>query len=804
MLDFWLNILGVNPDRIPEGARIELLMRHAPRSWQVFLFVGVVLALLYGAGRIYREESPSCPPAWKVTLSLLRGGVILIAALVFLGPALAYSTRATIDPYVMVLLDDSLSMSIRDRYREEDRARAVAEAASISREDLRSSPPSRAEIVDRLLSRRDHPLVRALTSRGKVKVMTFSDRIRARDSRGAEPARRNGERNGEDKSDVEVGEAVPPLRPEGRATDMARAIREARRLAAGNPLAGLVIVSDGQNTAGGDPLSAAARAGETGTPIFTVGVGDPGEPVNLRIADLWAPENVFEEDPMRLEASVQIDGVNEGTGRLELRVRKADSSAESDERAGTLLEEKTVPLQPGLRTFTFEHTPGKADTYLYTVRLAPHEDELIDSDNMKSTVVNVVDEKVRVLLVSGGPSWGYRLVKNLLIRDATIDLSCWLQSMSPDMQQGGNTPIEHLPRNRRQLLEYDAVLMLDPDPAEFNQQWVEEIKNFMENHAGGFFWMSGPQYSVQFLTHGPTREIRDVLPVRFRGLQRGILEAMAGTRRQEWPLKVRSEGVDHPILQLKENPGDVRAIWEGLPGVYWSFPAHGPKPAAQVLLEHSNPHLATEMGPRPLLVTGQYGPGRSAYAGFQSTWRWRRRSERYFQNFWIQTVRYLVQGRLIRGRTRGRVLTNRDLYSVGDRVSVSTRLYDTAYRPLDRPTVKARLIGPREASEEITLRTVPDSPGEYQASTTATYMGLNEIEIILQNKDGEPVKVQRQFTVEMPDVESADPRMNVSLLKKIARRSGGKYFPMNKTAEIPDAIPDRREITVVHGRPIPL
>ena len=803
MLESLLNILGKSEARIPEGADVGFTFRHAPHSWMVFVLIGVVAGFLYGVWWLYRREIDSCSPRWKSLLAMLRSGIVLLAVLIFLGPMLTYSTQRIIQPYIMVLLDDSLSMAIRDRYREEARIEAVSEATGMGTEELTESPPTRAEIIDRLLRNDDHGFIRRLTTRGKVRVLSFSDRLRLRDTRGAEDPEVALRELEEAEETVELGDPVPPIEPEGKTTNIARAIREARRLAAGSPLAGIVLLTDGQNTAGGDPGTTAARAGDDDVPVFTSGIGDPGEPINIRVVDLWAPENVFRDDPMLIQVSIKSQGIEGEDATLELHVRDTGQSAAEDER-GQMVAQKTVKLSAGLQTVSFEHNPQEAGTFLYSVTVTPREDELLDSDNNKSTVVNVLREQVRVLLVSGSPTWEYRLVKNLLIRDSTIDLSCWLQSMSHDMRQDGNTSIESLPRSRQELMEYDALLLFDPDPAEFNEKWIEEIKNFMENHAGGLLWMSGPQYSLQFLTHARTREIRDVLPVRLRGLEAGILDAMGTTKKREWPLKVPPESTDHPILQIRQDAQDTGRIWGDLPGVYWSFPTRGTKPGAQTLLEHTNPQLRTEQGAVPLLATGQYGPGRSVYVGFQSTWRWRRPGVRYFQKFWIQTVRYLVQGRLVRGRTRGRILTNRDVYAVGDRVTITAQLYDPAYRPLQRDTVTARVNGPRASEQEVQLRAVAQNPGEYEGSVVARQMGLNELEVVLERADGEPVRVQRQFTVEMPDVESANPRMNVSLLKDIAGRSGGAYFPLDKVNGVADAIPDRREMTVVHGRPIPL
>src|SRR5207245_5269224 len=50
---------------------------------------------------------------------------------------------------------------------------------------------------------------------------------------------------------------------------------------AGQPLAGIVVLSDGGSNRGEDPVAAAGRAAERRAPIFTVGIGDPTPPRDL-------------------------------------------------------------------------------------------------------------------------------------------------------------------------------------------------------------------------------------------------------------------------------------------------------------------------------------------------------------------------------------------------------------------------------------------------------------------------------------------------------------------------------------------
>lgn len=799
MTTFWLNLLGKGDAPIPEGAEVEFVFQHAPPSWTLFVFIAVAAAILFGIGRLYRGERRDCPAGWKRVLAGLRMAVLLLALLIFLGPALVTSTEKVVRPYVAVLLDDSLSMSIRDRTLDEERRREVAAATGLSVEEIRENPPSRAEIVDAILRRNDASFVRDLTSRGRVRVLSFSDKVALRDTLGAETDEAEAE-----ESVIPKGDPVPPLNPEGTVTDIPRAFRETRRMAAGAPVAGIVLISDGQNTGGGDPADAAAPEEQEVIPIFTVGIGDPTEPVNLRVVDAWAPENVFRGDPMTIQATVGSRGVADAAIPVELRMREARQAVGAQDEEGAVIARTTVRGGEALQDVRFPYTPEEPGTYIFTIRVAARSDELLEDDNTKSVAVNVLGDKVRVLLVSGSPSWEYRLVKNLLLRDKTVDLSCWLQSMAADMTQEGNTPIESLPQSREELLAYDVLMMFDPDPEEFNEVWIDEIKNFLGNHGGGLMWLAGPQFSLRFLTAARTEGIGDLLPVDTGGLERNVAALLNPVEKREWSLRIRPDGLDHPALQIKDVDDRLEAIWEDLPGVYWSFPVQRAKPGSQVLLEHTDPRLQTEDGGRPLLVSGQYGPGRSMFLGFQGTWRWRRPGVEYFQQFWVQSVRHLASGRLARGRSRGRLLANRSGYTVGDAVTLSAKLYDAAYEPLDRGEVTARIRAPRRPPRTVTLNAVPGQAGKFQGTTTARHVGLNEATIELPQPGDTPTTVACQFTIEMPNVEFDDPRMNEDLLKQIAQRSGGRYVPLDKMDTIVADIPDRRETTVVQGRPIAL
>jgi len=803
MSDVWLDILGFDAARIPKGADTEFVWAHAPSSWAAIAAVLAAAGALYVVWWLYRRESGTCPRGVRMLLAGLRIACILVLALVLMGPALAVTLRRSLEPQVVVLLDESLSMSLRDRCDADGTARLAA-VTGRTPDALTADPPTRAEVVDALLRRGDARLLRRLQTVGRVRVMRFSDRLRLRDAIGLDPAAAPPEPPdaSADAARVPKGPPVPPLVPSGTATNLARAIREGLDSAAGNPLAGLVVISDGQHTGGPDPRAAADAASDRGVPILAVGVGDPRPPQNLRTAEVWAPDTVFRGDPLAVRARIQAEGSDRGSVRVELLQRRvADDGSDTEER---VIARRSVALDPETQeaTVSFRHEPPAEGRFVYTVRAEADPDELLRSDNAKATTVRVVGRRARVLLVAGSPTWDFRLVRTLLLRDKTIDVSCWLQSLDPDMRQDGNTVIERLPSKPEALFAYDVVVLFDPDPSGLDEAWIALVKRFVGEHAGGLVWVAGPKYTTRFLTSYATRGLRDLLPVRL-GDDAGDARLFDRPHTRAWPMHVTPDGSAHPLLRFGDGEGDTAPAASALPGVYWSQAAVSAKPGATTLLEHGDPRLKVRDHRRPLLVAGRYGPGRVLYLGFDGSWRWRRAGEEVFDRFWVRAVRYLLEGRLLGGRRRGRLATDRDVYAVGSRIAVTARLYDAAFEPLEEPAVSAVVRpGPDAPPQETVLREVANQPGRYEGSVIAGRVGTMGIEVTLPGMGGAPpVRLTRQVTVEPPRVEFRDPRLNRALLADLAEHSGGRYYAIDETDRIADDLPDRRETVVVREPP---
>ncbi len=470
--------------------------------------------------------------------------------------------------------------------------------------------------------------------------------------------------------------------------------------------------------------------------------------------------------------------------------------------------ELTIPEGgDGQQRLAFTHVPEEPGMRSYTVRIAPVPDESNPDDNQPAAPlrVKVLDDNARILLISGTANWEYRALTRLFMREKMLNLSCWLQSLDQGREQQGNTPISVLPDTKEALFEYDVVIMIDPDPAEFDAAWVSLLSEFVREHSGGFLFMTGPINSGKFIMGDATGKIQEILPVSLGDVAALQADSLGSTYETQWPLGVVASNVDRPIMRFFPDAAESLMQWKKMPGVFWSFPASKPKPASRVLIEHSNPNLTRDQIPRPLLVTGQFGSGRTTYIGFDGTWRWRVKGYdgEFFKRFWIQTTRYLVEGRALAGKRRGVIESDRFRYQVGDRIRLNAQLREPNFDPLDEEEIKGLVTVPGSEPTVLTFTKVPNQTGKFEASIPASIPGNHTVSIELPGADSE-VAIDADFTVMLPIRETQESWLDKPGLVELAQSSGGKYFDIDQTASLVAAVPSRIRRYETQSEPMPL
>ena len=801
-MEIFLQWIGFDRDSIPEGAEVSFHFANLPESWAVFVFSGIVLLIGWFIYKLYRKENDACPVWAKKVLALIRMTVCLFLLFVFLEPSLSYTKSRSLRPVIALLRDSSESMNIKDRYLDEESANAAASVMGVTVKELRTGETSRVDVVNKILNGGDSELIKELSKKGRLKVLDFSDRVTEVDVQEKNLSEDDNE--GEVVGLNEKPFAFPSLEAKGPGTDLSGAISEAIT----EKLTSAVIVfTDGQHNASSSVNEVVSSSRKRNVPIFFIGMGDSDRPQNISVTNLYADPQVWNNDPFQIQAILRSEGIEKESVKVDLIELVESDDGESIER---IIESKDLTLESGddqIR-MDFLHTPKSPGPKRFIVRSTVLDQESNKDDNEPPSPVRVqvLDDNAKVLMISGGPSWEYRALARLLNREKMINLSCWLQSLDEGRLQQGNTPIQRMPSTREELFNYDVVIMLDPDPREFDAELITLYKQFVREHSGGLLYMPGPVFGGRFLTGSQTAEISEILPVRLGDVGSMEVDGLLSSNDREWPLTIVAANTDQPIMRFYNDPQKTLIQWKKLPGTYWSFPALEPKPATRVLIEHSDPTLRRKEVARPLLVTGQYGSGRTTYLGFDGTWRWRTKGldAEFFKRFWIQTTRYLVEGRSLSGKRRGIIETEKFRYQIGDRIKINARLKEQNFEWLIAEEVKGQLKLPGEDPSEITFTPLEGQPGLYETTIVASKEGSYSVSVELSGEGEEKVKIDSNFTATLPLKEIKDTWLDRNKLIGLAKLSGTAYLDPDKLQVLPSEIPDMTRKLAFESPPFPL
>ena len=603
------------------------------------------------------------------------------------------------------------------------------------------------------------------------------------------------------------------LLPRGRSTRIGDAIRFAIRRHRTEPLAAVVLLTDGAQNQGISVSAAAAMARDANARLYVVGIGSAKKPVNVRVVDVEAPRRVFPGDPFSLTAYVQSFGMEGRSVRVRLLSAPEKSTRKEDE---ILEEERRITLEEDGRvtSLEFELTPEEEGVRLYRLRIDAPIDDLNANDNHQGTTVHVVDRKSKVLLLAGGPTREYRFLRNLLFRDEETDLHVLLQSAPEGVSQEADKLLEDLPSTADELFEYDAIVAFDPDWMAFSESQMALLERWVAEQAGGLVVVAGPIFTPEWSTLRRGRDrradlVRSLYPVEFfsQGAPTLSLGRFGGDA--AWPLEFTRDGMEAPFLRLEDDATDSEEAWASFEGVYGYYAVRDPKPGARVYSRFSDPETAIDEV-LPIYMAGHlYGAGRVFFQASGEMWRLRAIDERYFETYYTKLIRHVAQGRLLRDSKRGLLLVDNERVALGDVVEIRAILTDAQHQPLVRDDVEAAVVLPDGKRQPITLPYVKNASreGTYAITIPLLEDGDHRIELLPPDALADELLV-KTVQVRSTDREMTNSERNDALLSELADKTGGLYY-IGTTAALGEqgersvmaVIPSADQVTFVSGSP---
>lgn len=761
-LQRWVEqMLGIEEAVAGEGTQWKVVATYPWAPWAALVLFLVTLAFVIA---IYRREGTASTFS-KMSLAATRILLILVVAFGMI-PGWRLSIERTGLPFVVVIVDDSASMSIVDRYDDESLKSVIAERITA----VGLEKTTRLNQAKAILLGDNAKLLKTVAGDFRLKVYYLSGAARAQTA---------------DVADLVT--ELKTLEPTGESSRLGDGLRSVLNDLRGTPPTAIILLSDGITTEGESLSDAAAYAHRKNVPILAVGLGSAQPIRDLELHDLLVDEVVFVDDIVYFTASITGTGYEGKT--VELRLREKEKPE--------VLARLPVTIGPDgeAQQVRLPYRPRQVGEFDYVVELAEQEKEVNADNNRQQRHVSVREERIRVLLVQSYPSFEFRYLKTMLERDRTIRFKTVLQEADTDYPQFDSSALSVVPVSREELFEYDVILFGDVDPTFLSATVVDNLVEFVTKKGGGIIFFSGPRFTPKAYVGS---QLADLFPIN------------ADTAKVPAPGQPLTEAI-HPVvtelgrasphMQLGDDAASTRQIWSNLPGIYWLLEINEIKPGARVLLEH--PTKTNSNGQKlPVALMQPVGAGTVLFHATDDTWRWRYQvGDVYFARYWVQAIRFLSRSKLIGKDKKAELTSDRREYRRGQPVRLRVRFIDQRAAPEDDDGVSL-MVERNTSKTRLALKRTPSNRVEFEGTLTEIVEGSYHVWLASPTLTGAAPTVD--FTVVAPPGEFERVRMDATELKRTSEDTRGKFFTFANSDQLLAAIPEGRRVPVESLPPYPI
>jgi uncharacterized membrane protein len=564
------------------------------------------------------------------------------------------------------------------------------------------------------------------------------------------------------------------LRPSAPSTRIGDSLKQLSEETSDLPIGAVVLLSDGGDNTGGISADTISALRARHIPVHTVGFGHEHATHDVELDDAVVAPRALADS--RLAAKITFHQRGYAGNKITLTVRDISTGQ------GKMLASHVVTLGPegNLQTEILMFDIGSAGAKTLQIAAVPLPNEESASNNALTRVVNVSSEPRRILYMEGEPRWEYKFIRQAEQDDRMVQIvSIDRTSENKLYRQGISDPGEladGYPSKPEDLFKYQGLIIGSVEAGYFTPAQQELIHEFVDRRGGGLLLLGG-QFSLADGGWNATKLI-DLFPTTLP-LQAGTFHREADPRNgtTHTTAELAPDGVDSIITRLVDDPAANAAKWKKLPYLMDYEDPGTPKPGATVLA-----NMITPEGKKlPLLITENFGRGRTAIMATGGSWRWQMSlplGDTAHDLFWQQLLRWVVSD------TPGHVSASVPAQVLLDNgaITITADVRDQQYNPAPAAKVEAHILGPSGVSALVEMTPVPDSPGQFQAAWSAPKVGAYLTEVTAQRAEpgtGTVKELGRDvLTFQRMDgvAENFHTEQNRDLLERLAAQTGGKYW----------------------------
>ncbi len=696
----------------------------SPWPWAIGLIVAAALAV--PSALTYTAARGDSTAADRGIMGGLRLGALSIVVFCLLQPTLIITSVVPQRNFVGILIDDSRSMTIADQ-------------------DGRQ----RSEFVTRNFTGEESELLNQLAERFTLRFFRFSN------------------------STQRLGD-VSELEYRGSRTEIGPALVRAQEELAGVPLSGLIMITDGADNSGEALAESLLPLQAASTPVYTIGLGEETLSPDIQVSRVEIPRSVL------AGASLVVDVIIAQRG---FRGRTVQLVVEDE---GRIIASQDVELkrdgEPVVARVRF--AADEAGPRLLQFRIPLQPGERVGRNNMREVLLNVRDEREKILYFEGEPRWEVKFLRRAVAEDENLQVVI-LQRTAENkfLRLDVDTPEElaaGFPRTREELFRYRGLVLGSVEASFFTHDQLNMIADFVSERGGGLLLLGGRKAFREGGYEGTP--IAQVMPV----FMDDELSDGSGPYFAEVDVRPTRSGLTHPAIQLGQNENALEEAWETLPSVTSLNPISKLKPGATALLEAAGgPGSARQI----VLAHHRFGRGKVIVLPIQDSWFWQMSvdvsvDDQRHETFWRQLLRWLIDG-----VPDGVVAeTDRERVEVGESVELRATVSDSAFMEVNNGLVSVFIEGPSGPPIEQRMEWTVDEDGVYDAAFVPSEPGLYEIRVEA-TRAADSLGTGSTFVyVTESDEEYFDAGMRRTTLERIADETGGRFYTPETVSNLPEDI----------------
>ncbi len=507
-------------------------------------------------------------------------------------------------------------------------------------------------------------------------------------------------------------------------------------------IASATIISDGIIN---DGSSSAYNFDRIGIPIYTVSIGDTAVQADVELKKVLYNDLIYTKSSTELRAVLY----NQYLAGKNVTVFLYEDSK--------LIDQKNVKLaSSGLNNTSFTYTPQSPGEKNLLISVSKVENEETFDNNQYPFVVNILDDKIKVLIVAGAPSYDLTILKQILNNNKKIKVDEIIQ-----LTKDKFIPDELF---TTKIDSSDIILMIDFPTQYSPTTLISNLTDAIKNNKKSFFFILSQSVNQQKLS-----SFDIYLPFNIQNFSNEFREIVPNVN-----------SLADPIISTNSNN---ITLWNDLPPIFQTNSKISANSSSTVLVSSKYKNFDNNS---PLIITRSIGENRSVTLNGFGIWKWRLqrnvKNDFLLESFFTNSIKWLYADKQ---KQRIFVSPIKKVFAQTDEIEFRASIYDETLTPRNDASIT---ITANNENESFDFELTGIGNGIYEGKLGISKSGNYNFKSNIDLDNSTIIGTNGKFIITDLDIENINYVLNKNYLKLISNITSGKSFEVPAYDNLFDAL----------------